>query len=594
MGSIGRVGTWTLGGAIALALVGFMTTRADEPKPNPKTRHWEGRLTPGSGAALRIVVHVTDGPEGTPTATLDSPDEGLEGLKLDPFTIDGSKIAFDLKLTHAHFEGTLDADGKEVSGTWTQRGAGLPLTLRQTDRPGAVSKIVGPETLWEGKLPLPGGVSLRLVLHVGHDAEGALIARLDSPDQGAKGLKVDSITFDKDVLDFELKRLKASYKGRLGKKGQESTGTFSQAGMTFPLTLKRVEKVAEPKRPQTPRPPFPYRVENVTYANKPGGVTLAGTLTLPSGKGPFPALVLISGSGAQDRDETIFEHRPFAVLADMLTRRGLAVLRVDDRGVGGSSGSTSKSTTEDFAGDVLAGIGFLKSRADIDPRRIGLLGHSEGGIIAPMVASKSDDVAFIVLLAGTGLPGDEIIRMQGRAISLAMAGQEKAATIDRQQEVQKRLLDVARSEPDDAQAVKKMRAVIDELKAGLNDDERKELAEVEGQLDGQFKMVRSPWFRFFLTYDPRPALSEVKCPVLAVIGEKDLQVPAKENLAEIGRALEKGGNTLSTVRQLPGLNHLFQTCKTGAPAEYAQIEETMAPSALEVIGDWVVEQVRVR
>ena len=241
-------------------------------------------------------------------------------------------------------------------------------------------------------------------MHVGKTAEGKLTAKMDSPDQGARGLKVDTIALDKTALSFEMKALLGKYEGKLNAEGTEAAGTWTQAGNSFPLTLKKTDKATELRRPQTPRAPFPYKAVEVSYPNKTGGVTLAGTLTEPEGPGPFPALILISGSGPQDRDETLFEHKPFLVLADTLTRRGIAVLRVDDRGVGGSTGSLSSSTSDDFAGDVLAGIAFLKTRGEINPKRVGLMGHSEGGIIAPMVAARSPDVAFIVLWPAPDCP----------------------------------------------------------------------------------------------------------------------------------------------------------------------------------------------
>jgi pimeloyl-ACP methyl ester carboxylesterase len=344
------------------------------------------------------------------------------------------------------------------------------------------------------------------------------------------------------------------------------------------------------RRPQTPKAPFPYKVVDVSYPNKPGGVTLAGTLTEPEGAGRFPALVLISGSGAQDRDETIFEHKPFLVLADTLTRRGMAVLRVDDRGVGGSTGSTSASTSDDFADDVLAGIAFLKTRKEIDPGRIGLIGHSEGGIIAPMVAARSPHVAFIVLMAGTGLPGEEILYLQGQAMMKAMGAEEKA--LKNQLAIQKRLFEIVKAEKDEKAAETKMRESVKNWANTLSEDDRKALGNVEGLealISSQLKMASSPWFRYFLTYDPRPALAKVRCPVLALVGEKDRQVPAKENLSQIELTLKAAGNTRVTVKELPGLNHLFQKCQTGAISEYAELEQTIDPSALTVIADWITE-----
>jgi pimeloyl-ACP methyl ester carboxylesterase len=328
-------------------------------------------------------------------------------------------------------------------------------------------------------------------------------------------------------------------------------------------------------------------VNEVTYRNDAAGITLSGTLTAPSGAGPFPAVILISGSGAQDRDETIFQHKPFLILADALTRQGIAVLRVDDRGVGGSTGSVSKSTTEDFAGDVLAGIALLKSRSEIDARKIGLIGHSEGGLIAPLVAARSDDVAFIVLMAGTGLPGEDILLMQGQLIAKVMGADQKG--LEKQRNLQTSLFKVMKTQTDSQKVAAELRQAF---KSSLSEADLKKAGDIDKLIDAEVKKVESPWFRFFLTFDPRPTLAKVRCPVLALNGEKDLQVPPKENLAEIEKALKQAGNTHVTTRELPGLNHLFQTCKTGSVAEYGVIEETIAPSALKAIGEWVQEQVK--
>jgi pimeloyl-ACP methyl ester carboxylesterase len=458
--------------------------------------------------------------------------------------------------------------------------------LASSGQAGAVTKKT--EQIWEGKLSVGAGLSLRIVVHVGKTADGKLTATMDSPDQGAKGLKVDTVTLDKSTLAFDMKAIMGKFEGKLDAKGTEAGGTWTQAGRSFPLTLKKTDKATELRRPQTPRAPFPYKVIDVTYPNQAGGVTLAGTLTEPEGRGPFPALILISGSGAQDRDETIFEHKPFLVLADALTRRGIAVLRVDDRGVGGSSGKTSGSTSDDFASDVLAGIAFLKARGEIDSRHLGLIGHSEGGIIAPIVAARSADVAFIVLLAGTGLPGEEILYLQGQAIMKAMGADQKA--LEQQLDIQKQLFQILKTEKDEKALERKLSEAARAAMASLSDAQRKELGNADAIIDAQLKLVRTPWFRYFLTYDPRPTLAKVHCPVMALIGEKDLQVPPRENLAQIESTLRAAGNTKLTAQVLPGLNHLFQTCKTGAPAEYAELEETIAPSALAVITNWISQQ----
>jgi len=570
---------------LGLALVS-RAVQADEPAG--KEQFWEGTLKVRPGVELRLVVRVTERNAGEPVAVLESPDEGLKGLKLSAVKLDRARLAFELKVSDAKFDGKLDDTGTKAVGEWIQRGAKLPLTLVKKDKPTPEPKIVGKEQLWEGKLPVGAGMHFRLVLRLARTESGEMIGKLDSPDEGFKGLKLSSVMIDKSRLSFDLMVSAAKYDGKLNSLGTEASGTWSQRGASLPLTFTKTDKVTEVRRPQTPKPPYPYRTEDVTYRSEPAGVTLAGTLTAPAGKGPFPAVILISGSGAQDRDETIFQHKPFRVLADTLTRRGIAVLRLDDRGVGGSTGNVAKSTSEDFAGDVLAGIAFLKSRREIDARKIGLIGHSEGGLIAPMVAARSSDVAFIVMLAGTGLPGDEIMYMQGQLIAKVMGAGEKA--LKNQLEMQKRLFDIVKTETVPEKARARLRDVTKKLVGELPEDERKEVGEIDALVDAQLKGLGSSWFRFFLTFDPRPTLARVRCPVLALNGEKDLQVPPKENLAEIAKALKQAGNSRVTTKELPGLNHLFQACRNGSVAEYAVLEETIAPAALQVIGDWVVEQ----
>jgi pimeloyl-ACP methyl ester carboxylesterase len=304
---------------------------------------------------------------------------------------------------------------------------------------------------------------------------------------------------------------------------------------------------------------------------------------LPRTKEPVPAVLLITGSGPQDRDETLLGHRPFLVLADYLTRRNIAVLRVDDRGVGGSTGDILNSTDEDFAQDVLSGVEFLKGRKEISPSQIGLIGHSEGGIVAPMVAARSADVAFIVLMAGTGLTGEEIIYLQSEL--MARVGLESDAQIRQNRALQERIFAVLKSGKDVGAAEKALERLFEEDTASVNIE-----IVSKSQIEAQKGMLLSPWFRSFLIYDPRTALMNVKCPVLAINGEKDLQVPPKENLNAIEEALKAGGNEKFKILELAGLNHLFQTAETGLPIEYGRIEETISPSVLKIIGDWILSE----
>jgi pimeloyl-ACP methyl ester carboxylesterase len=314
-------------------------------------------------------------------------------------------------------------------------------------------------------------------------------------------------------------------------------------------------------------------------------VKLAGTLTLPRCKAPLPAVILITGSGAQNRNEELMGHKPFLLLADYLARQGIAALRVDDRGVGGSTGSILDATNENFAADVLAGIDFLKRRKEINPKQIGLIGHSEGGLVAPAVAAQSRDVAFIVLLAGTGLPGEEILYLQGALILKANGAGAQA--VAKQRALQEMMFTVLKQEKDNAAARKKLREEFDKQTPAASEAER---AQTWQALEGQFTLILSPWFRHLLSYDPRPALAAVKCPVLALNGENDLQVPVTENLREIEAALKRAANKDVTIVRLPGLNHLFQTSATGSPSEYGKIEETFAPAALKIIGDWILKR----
>ncbi len=455
-----------------------------------------------------------------------------------------------------------------------------------------VAELRVSQEVWQGALDV-SGMKLRLVLKISQAPDGTLTATLDSIDQGAMNLPVDSIIIEGKTMRFEMKQIGGSYEGTFNKDGTEVSGQWKQGGASLPLVLKRADKTAqapEIKRPQEPKKPYPYREEDVVYENAEAGIKLAGTLTLPRGKGPFPAALLITGSGPQDRDEALLGHRPFLVLADYLTRRGIAVLRTDDRGVGKSTGDFSKATSEDFAGDARAGVEYLKSRKEINPKKIGLIGHSEGGLIAPMVAAQSPDVAFIVLLAGTGVTGEELLLLQATLILKASGVSEEA--IAKNRAVQEAIFTVLKEEPDNAQAAKKIREMLTEELAKMSEEEKKAYGISEEFVEIQIKQSLTPWFRYFVTYDPRPTLMKIKCPVLAINGEKDLQVQPGQNLLAIAAALEAGGNSDYTLVKLANLNHLFQTSQTGSPLEYAQIEETFSPIALEVIGDWILRQTR--
>jgi hypothetical protein len=424
-----------------------------------------------------------------------------------------------------------------------------------------------PEGAWEGALQTPGG-KLRLGLTITKTPEGALAAKLDSIDQGAMGLPLQDVSFTAGTLKFALKMAGATFEGKLNEAGVEITGTFVQ-GAEMPLTWKRVEKIARPHRPQEPQPPFPYGSGEVSIPNPAAGAPLAGTLTLPEGAGPHPAVILITGSGPQDRDESLLGHKPFRVLADHLTRKGIAVLRYDDRGVGKSGGSFRGSTTEDFAADAASVLEYLAGRKEIDAKKIGMLGHSEGGLVAPLVASKNAKVAFVVMLAGPGVPGGDVILKQIEFA--ARRGGASGAGVALAREAQKKIYAAIKEGGANEEIEKKVRPKLPPGAAG----------------DQVLRQVLDPWFRFFVFYDPAPAIEKVKVPVLALFGELDQQVAPDQNRPPVEAALKRSGNRDVMVVVLPKLNHLFQTAQTGAASEYAQIEETMAPLALEAMSGWI-------
>jgi len=454
-----------------------------------------------------------------------------------------------------------------------------PVAGAQTAAPAAPSPFAGH---WEGAIQIPTG-ELQVMMDL-TPAEGGWKGSIDIPQQGAKGLPLDKITVDGDHARFSIAGVPGDPTFDGEAKNGAIRGTFTQGQASLPFHLGR-DAVKPPRRPQEPQPPFPYPEEEVTYQN--GGVRLAGTLTLPPGSGPFPAVLLITGSGAQNRNEELLGHKPFLVLADHLTRAGIAVLRVDDRGVAGSTGD-SNATSADFAEDALAGVRFLKGHARIAKDRIGLLGHSEGGLIAPLAASRSTDVAFIILFAGSGVPGFELLPAQVEALNLA--GGMSAVQARKEGELTRAAVGLVRAEKDDDALRTKLTKLIQDHPDAVSPQDLAAVGGMEAFIAQQMKFFSNPWARFFLDYDPRPALRKVRVPVLAVNGELDKQVLVDQNLPAIERALREGKNPDVTVRRMPGLNHLFQTATTGSTTEYAQIEETMSPAVLDLVTRWILQR----
>lgn len=436
---------------------------------------------------------------------------------------------------------------------------------------------------WNGILKVQG-MELRLVFHISR-GDSAYYAEMDSPDEKAVGIKASATSFKNPTLTIEISRLGIRYQGQYGSNG--ITGNFYQSGQSFPLNLSRevIEKKA-PFRPQEPKQPYPYKSEDVKFPGNSGKVELAGTLTLPDGRKHFPTVILITGSGPQNRDEELMTHKPFLVLADHLTKKGIAVLRYDDRGFGQSTGKFGAATSVDFANDVRAAIAYLKTRKEIDTSRIGLLGHSEGGLIAPMIAADTK-VAFIVLLAGPGVSGSQILLKQVELIARSQGADEEG--VQKKVKINRDIFQLFNQYGEDPSFETRLEQYLNEALSG--NDILAEGTDKKAFIKTQVSVFKRPWMRYFLKYDPVTSLKLVKCPVLALNGGKDVQVAA-ENLAVIEKAIRQGGNNNVTVKEFPDMNHLFQTCKTGAMDEYASIEQTIDPSVLAVISDWVLKQTK--
>lgn len=433
---------------------------------------------------------------------------------------------------------------------------------------------------WNGMLDIYGS-KLRLVVHIA-ETDSGLVATLDSPDQGAFEIPADRISFNEGELEIVMEALKASIKGTL--EGDVINATFRQAWMELPLELTR-EEIAAPviNRPQHPEEPFPYVSKDVYFSNEAADITLAGTFTLPSEEGVFPAVVLVTGSGGQDRNEELMGHKPFLVLSDHLTRAGIAVLRYDDRGIAESEGDFHSATTYDLATDALSAVNWLKSQPQVG--KIGIIGHSEGGIIAPIAASRSEDVDFIVLLAGTGIPSDELLIKQSELIMRAMGTPEDQ--ISQTKAFNRKIYDMILTTMDEDEIRARLDLLVEEAMADTTISIVQDMtaAEVKESMASQ---LIGPWMLTFMRLDPRVYLEQVKVPVLALNGSRDLQVPALENLDGIAKALLKGGNTRFRIIEYYGLNHLFQFSETGSPSEYGSIEETFNPVVMKDIAEWVL------
>ena len=440
---------------------------------------------------------------------------------------------------------------------------------------------------WYGKISVMGSE-----LHFSFDfiaTNSIYSGTIDIPQQNAKGIPLSSVTFADKTLVFKFDQANFSYSGKLND-SNEFEGIFSQNGQNLPLNLSRNQtEIKKAKRPQEPKPPFDYEVEEITFVNQKDKITLGGTLTSPKSDN-FPVVILISGSGQQDRNSEILGHKPFWVIADYLTKNGIGVLRIDDRGIGKSGGNPATSTTHDFATDIEAAVTFIKTKKGVNPKKIGLIGHSEGGMIAPIVASKDKNINFIVLLAAPGIPCDELLMEQTYLITKVSGATEDQ--IAETQKTNKLIYDLVKSDKNNDELksglenVFKTQFMIDPSFANLSDTDKNQM------ISQQIESVSFPWFRNFLRFKPEEYLKKVKCPVLVLNGENDLQVPPKSNMLGIKNALDKAGNKKVKFKEYPKLNHLFQESVTGSTEEYGSIEQTFSPTVLTDIKDWILVQTK--
>ena len=538
------------------------------------TGSWHGVLEAGH-RRLRLRLVISPAADGGLSGQLESLDQAPgQRMPLTMLSVIDGRLRFALPERRISYEGLWEPAANSFTGTFRQ-GASMPLVFTRGDLASA-PVVEGLDGDWEGTTRR-NGADMRMALRVTTGPAGTE-ATFDAPDMLAMGMSVTALVREGDQVRFTLPSAGVSFAGQVS--GQSLSGRWTDGGVSLFQRSGAAAKTATPHRPQTPQPPFPYREIEASIPNADAtDVTLAATLTLPHGDGPFPAVVLISGSGEQDRDETAYGHKPFAVLADHLTRQGVAVLRYDDRGVGASTGRYPGATSADFASDARAAFAWVTSRPEIDANAVGLLGHSEGGMIASLAAMEAPDVAYLVLLAAPGVRIAEMLEAQRRA--LAQAQGRNPAELAASEALQARLMAIAGGDMDPASAEAALRTV-------LNDRRLTGAVLSPAARDAIGRQVLDPWFRWFVRYDPSPALAQFRGPVLALNGSLDRQVLPEQNLSGIKNATL--ANRDVTILELPGLNHLFQTARTGGLGEYAAIEETLSPVALDAISKWIVDR----
>ncbi len=548
--------------------------------PDPVTDNWHADLQIPTGT-LSLIFVIAEDDDGNLTAHLESPDQSPgQHIPISEIDVTDNHLSIKIGIVGASIDADWNDDQQYWEGTFSQ-GAEIPIIIKR-GLPAKKPTIKGLDGDWKATINR-NGVDLRLILHI-QTTDSGTSATIDSPDTMANNISVSDLTKDGDQVGYKIAIIDGVFKGTLT--GPNTlVGTWDVEGEeTLTVTYTRTDEVIKRNRPQVPTEPYGYQVEEITYKNtRADDVKLSGTLTYPVGEGPFPAAILISGSGPQDRDETIFGHQPFLVLADHLTKQGIAVLRYDDRGVGESTGDYSNANSADFATDANAAFEYLLTRSDIDHDSIGFIGHSEGGLIAPLAitdpklgANADQPIAYMVMLAGPGTSAMQISSSQRRLIAQSQGVTEE--DLHESDAINRSILQAVANATSTQDAKDKIRAV-------LTPDAMEILGINELQAQNVIAQNSSPWIRYFLGYDPADYLPQIEIPILALNGELDLQVPAPENLAGL-RALLKD-NPDTTIIELESLNHMFQHAKTGAMGEYNDIEETFSPQAMKLISEWI-------
>jgi pimeloyl-ACP methyl ester carboxylesterase len=567
-----------LKGVVALWLLvpgALLSANAGAVTPSPQGL-WHGVLQTPAGAYLMELTIAQD-KQGKPVASLESLDQAPGvAIPVSRVQLDDDRMRLEIGDISSVYEGRFDAEKHAWPGIWKQ-GISLPLTWMRGPVP-SLPAIAGIDGTWRATLPRDGR-DLRLILHIATSHRGTR-AKLDSPDMGVAGLEVSELSREGDRVHWRVPAGQVVFEGELDGKAGRLSGSWGRAGMPAAHVRFARDAALPEQRPQTPQPPFPYTAVPVTFTDAKDKTRLAGTLTLPQGPGPFPAALLVSGSGPQDRDATVVGHKPFAVLADYLTRKGIAVLRYDDRGVGESGGDFGRASIPDFVDDARAAIDFLAARPEIDAKAIGLIGHSQGGIVGPAAALRKPSVAYMVLLAAPATRMSEVVLAQ-RRMQQALLGRSEAS-LTAEDAAWAKLCAVAE------QAANRQQAQAD-IDAFLTPDMMSKLGLADTQRPATIDQFASDWMHDFLRYDAASTLRELRLPILALNGSLDRLVPAQANLAAIRNAT--AGHPDVTVLQLAGLNHMFQPARSGTMVEYGEIETTFAPEALRTIGEWISTRV---